>query len=164
MAYITKFNGNTDKTVTLGKPGDPTKVEGYFLGSKDTPDGGYGPGKLHIFQTNEGSVGIWGKTRLNSSLTPDLVGQMVLVEFTGMIQPKTKGRRPSYGFKVQHDPGNTIETGTINLNASEDSDEDSEDLDSNESSSYSSRPSTPPPAAVAPDAERRARVNALLKR
>jgi len=164
MPYITKFSGNTDKTVTLGKPGDPTSVEGYFLGSKDTPDGGFGPGKLHIFQTNEGSIGVWGKTRLNSSLTSELVGQMVLVEFTGMVAPQKKGRRPSYGFKVQHDPSNTIDTTNIDLGASEPADDDSEEETSNESASYSSRPTTPPPAAIAPDAERRARVNALLKR
>jgi hypothetical protein len=164
MAYVTKFDGSTDKTVTLGKEGDPKSIEGYFLGSKVTPDTGYGEGKLHIFQTEEGSVGIWGKTRLNTLLTSDIVGQMTLVTFTGMIMPKTKGRRPSYGFKVQHDPSNKIDTSNINLSASLPADEDDGEEDNLNSSeeTYASKAPAPRAPANAPDAEKRARVQALL--
>ncbi len=162
MGYITKFDGNTDSTITLGKEGDPKSVEGYFLGSKDTPDQGFGPGKLHIFQTSKGNIGVWGKTRLNSLLTTDLIGQMVLATFTGMIAPSKKGRRPSYGFKVQHDAGNTIDTSGIDLTASAPADEvDEETNDEVENTSYASRPATPV-HAVAPDPARRDRVAALL--
>lgn len=165
MSYQTKFDGNTDKTVTLGKEGDPKSVEGYFLGTKETPDTGYGPGKLHIFQTSEGNVGVWGKTRLNSLLTSDLVGQMTLVTFTGMIQPKTKGKRPSYGFKVQHDPSNKVDTSNVNLAASEDADDSSDESYASEETAeptYSSRPTAPKAPASVPDAARRARLQSLV--
>ncbi len=168
MAYITKFNGNTDSTVTLGKEGAPTSVEGYFLGTKETPDTGFGPGKLHVFKTSEGDIGVWGKSRLNNMLTPELVGQMVLVEFTGMIPPAKKGRRPSYGFKVQHDPENTIEVSSVALTAPtdaddyEDSDAADDYLDAQTASVSPVRPSRPSAPLKTPSAADRAKVNALL--
>lgn len=131
MAYQTKFDGSCDKAVTLGAENNPTSLEGYFLGSKETPDKGYGPGKLHIFQTKEGTVGVWGKTRLNNLLTRELVGQMCLVNFTGMIQPSKKGKRPSYGYKVQHDPDNTVVVDAVSL---EDSHAESSEEDYSDSS------------------------------
>jgi hypothetical protein len=169
MAYKNKFDGSTDTTVTLGSENSPTQIEGYFLGSKTTPDKGYGPGKLHVFQTEKGTVGVWGKTRLNNLLTSDLVGQMVFVEFTGMIAPKTKGRRPSYGFSVKHDPENTIDTTSINLSApSEEIEEETENEAQEELHRYSQPetsfkgPTASKTAAVSPSAERSARVQALL--
>ncbi len=118
MAYRTKFDGTTDTTIKLGGPGNPTSIEGYFLGTRDIPDQGYGPGKLHIFQTQEGSVGVWGKTNSNRLLTPDIVGQMVLLTFTGMGEKK-KGKNPAYNYSVQHDPENTMDVTGINVNSSE---------------------------------------------
>lgn len=168
MAYKTKFSGNTDSTITLGKEGAPTSVEGYFLGTKETPDTmGYGPGKLHVFKTADGDVGVWGKSRLNALLTHDLVGQMVLAEFTGMIAPTKKGKRPSYGFKVQHDPTNTIEVSADALSAPADAD-DYEDADAGEVAEYAETVAASPARPVArptlktPDAAARAKVNALL--
>ncbi len=173
MAYQTKFDGTTDKTIKLGGEGNPTSIEGYFLGSKDTQSD-YGPGKLHIFQTDEGTVGVWGKTRMNGLLTKDLVGQMVLVSFTGMIAPSKKGRKPSYGYKVQHDPSNVTDTTGINLNAAatdEDSADDVEGYDSEVSTDSYDEPTAPPArpvapakAAPAPNAARTAQVQALLNK
>ena len=177
MGYKTKFDGNTDKTIQVGGKNssgepNPTSLEGYFLGTKAT-ESDYGPGKLHIFQTKEGTVGVWGKTRLDNLLTSDLLGQMVLVSFTGMIAPTKKGRKPSYGYKVQHDEENTIEVGNLNLNATsnESSDDSEEDNDSGsafdgsdeESTSFASV--TPPKkAAVPPTATQQNRVKELLSR
>lgn len=131
MAFKKKFNGVVDSTVTLGKEGSPKSIEGYFLGTKTT-ESDYGPGKLHVFQTKEGTTGIWGKTRLDSQLTDDLKGQMVRVTFTGMIAATKKGRRPSYGFLVEHDPENTMEVQSLNLNVSSDEEDESEEDSSND--------------------------------
>ncbi len=118
MAYKTKFDGSTDTTIKLGGAGNPTSIEGYFLGTKEIPDQGYGPGKLHIFQTQEGTVGVWGKTNSNRLLTSDIIGQMVLLSFTGMGEKK-KGKNPAYNYSVQHDPENTTDVSGVNLNAQE---------------------------------------------
>lgn len=177
MGYKTKFDGNTDKTIQVGgvnsktNQANPATIEGYFLGSKDTQSD-YGPGKLHIFQTSEGTIGVWGKTRMDKLLTSELVGQMVLVTFTGMIAPSKKGRRPSYGYKVQHDPENTIDTSTINLSPSasdeEDSFEEEESFETEAEEAYEepapARAVAPKVAAVAPDASRQAKVQALLNK
>ncbi len=136
MAFQTKFDGSTDTTIRLGGEGNPGSIEGYFLGSKET-ESDYGPGKLHIFQTSEGTVGVWGKTRMNSLLTKELAGQMCRVTFTGMIAPSKKGRKPSYGYKVEHDPQNVIDVGNINLQATADSESEEDDVNEDSHETYS---------------------------
>lgn len=170
MSYQTKFDGRTDKTIRLGGDGNPTSIEGYFLGSKDTQSD-YGPGKLHLFQTSEGVVGVWGKTRMNTLLTDNHRGQMVLLSFTGMIAPSKKGRRPSYGFKLQYDPENTIDVSNIDLSATP-SAEDEEDVsdvsnsfheETEENETFTPPPKRPTaPIAAAPSAERQAKMQAML--
>jgi hypothetical protein len=90
-----------------------------------------------------------------------------------MIQPKKKGRSPSYGFKVQHDPDNTIDTSGVNLNHQMDNADDLSDdselddsVDAGEEEEY-----TPPARTVAaktpatvPNNAARARVEALLQK
>lgn len=135
MGYETAVSLNADVTITLGgtdeKTGKafPTSVEGYFLGNRTTPDKGYGPGTLHIFQTQTGNVGVWGKTSSKGLLTDDHVGQMCLLTFTGMSVPSKKGRQPAYQYKLQFDRGNTIDTSSINVNDSDESEPDYGDLD-----------------------------------
>lgn len=133
MAYKTKFDGQTDTSIQLGDKNNPTPVsiEGYFLGTRETPDTGYGPGKLHIFQTPEGTTGVWGKTNSNRLLTSELVGQMVLLTFTGMGEKK-KGKNPAYNYSLQHDPDNTTDVSGINVNGQEpeESEGETESVDS----------------------------------
>lgn len=169
MAYKPVFDGNTDRTVTLGKEGNPKSIEGYFLGTKEVSSD-YGVGKLHIFQTGEGTIGVWGKSRLDKMLNTSLVGQMCLVQFTGMIASNKKGRKPSYGFKVMHDPENVIEVHSSPTVSSEALDEstDEELIDSYESVEELEEavPYTPPAApkrpAVAANPAKQAAVQALL--
>jgi hypothetical protein len=96
MAYIEKTGGSTDRTMALINKGD--KIEGFYLGSKDV-DSDYGVAKLHIFQTQEERVGIWGKTYLDTLLTSDLLGLQCLVEMTGIIPPKKKADALPMGIK-----------------------------------------------------------------
>lgn len=178
MSYKTKLDPSASKTIQVGGKGadgtrNPTEIEGYYLGAKET-DGQYGPGKLHIFQTSEGNVGVWGKSNSNRLLTGDLVGQMVKLTFTGMSKP-AKGKRPAYLYQVQHDPENTIDASGIDLNASEDSDnlpdyggEEDSDVFGDESNDYEEpiiqRAVAPKVAAKAPSAAQQAKVQALLNR
>lgn len=181
MAYKTKFSGNADKAIKLGGTNNetgranPTSLEGYFLGSKNTKSA-HGPGKLHIFQTPEGTVGVWGTSKLNDLMTSDIVGQMCEVTFTGMIPPRVKGRKPAYGYKVRHDEDNTTDVSGIDLNAAEpaEAEESDEQYVSNSSSgpgdeeedeapiAASVRPAVSQRAALAPAADRQAAVQALL--
>lgn len=174
MAYKTKFDGSTNEAIQLGginpktQKENPTSIEGYFLGTRDT-DGEYGPGKLHIFQTEKGTVGVWGKARLNGLLTSELVGQMVLVTFTGMVAPTKKGRKPAYGYEVQHDNDNVIDTTGINLNSApvvadnDYSDNGSEDLESEfQDEIVPARNVKATNPARAANAEQQAKVKALL--
>lgn len=126
MGYQTKLDLRTDTTIALGgsrngKP-NPTRIEGYYIGAKAV-DTDYGPAKLHIFQTSEGTVGVWGKSNLDRLLTGDHKGQMCLVTFEGMGKAQ-KGRKPPYTYKLQYDADNTIEVGGVDVNTVLDQEDD----------------------------------------
>ena len=183
MAYQTKTELSSEKTYSLGGVDkstgkkNPTSVEGYYIGSRVTKDTGYGPGLLHFFQTPTGNHGVWGKTRLNNLLSPDLVGQMVLATFTGMSPPR-KGKNPSYLYKVQHDPSNFIEVAndaTEPQAITEDGDDGHQGDEPQGETDPADEPEqmdvAPPPRPVAPRApaqapspDRQAKVQALLNR
>ena len=171
MAFKKKFDGTVDEAIQLGdknKPNERPSIEGYFMGSKDTPDSGYGPGKLHIFQTEKGTVGVWGKTNSNRLLTSDIIGQMVRLTFTGMGEKK-KGKNPAYLYSVEHDSSNTIEMDGVSVNqaemAADEPDYEEADVESEEPPVDEvpvARASAPRRAATTPDAARQAKVQALL--
>lgn len=179
MAYKTKLDAKAEKIIKLGgkdergKP-NPTKVEGYYLGAKNT-DGQYGPGFLHIFKTVEGNVGLFGKTNSNRLLSKDHVGQMVLLEFTGMSTPK-KGRAAAYEFKLSYDEEDVVDTAGLNLNvaaASEDEesdgvadDEEETDLGSEDEQLDEVAPQRPIKQVARPadPAAQKARMQQLLNR
>lgn len=163
--YETKFDGSTDITIRLGGEGNPQSIAGYFLGVKITKSV-YGEGKLYIFKTEAGTVGVWGKAKLNTLLTEDLRGCHCRVTFTGMIAPKVKGRQPSYGYKVLFSRKNRIDVSNIDLSASstEDDEVDAENYDLeaiNEDVSYKA-PVAPKKPVTSPDAARQAQLKALL--
>lgn len=162
MALIKKITGQSDKTIKLGGAGNPTSIDGYFLGTKITADTGYGPGKLHMFSTAEGVVGVWGKTAMNNSLTQELLGQRVVVTFLGMKKSKTKGRNPFYDYSIEHDPENTMDVSELANwnNGGESSDESYEDDITDEVAP--ARTSKPLQAASSPSASKQAQVRAEL--
>lgn len=181
MAYQKQLDLNTDKTIQLGGEGNPTQIEGYYLGYK-TINSDYGPGKLHVFNTKEGNVGVWGKTNLDRILTDQHTGQMCLVKFTGMSVPAKKGRRPAYKYELFFDKDNTVDVGGIVATAdseetqveeqdnyqalgSEDDSDDSGLFDEDEQQDVvvPSKPAVSKSTASVPSADKRAQLQALIK-
>ncbi len=188
MAFKKKLDANAETATALGgKNGqgkaNPTSIEGYYLGAKSV-ETDYGPAKLHIFQDAETgtNTGVWGKTNMNRLLSPELVGQMCQVSFTGMGKAQ-KGRRPPYNYEVLHDEDNRIDTAGINLTAEASEEPDYDTTSHNTSGSQYDdesdsvdpeddekpvdelppRRATPPrAAAVAPNAAAVARTQSLL--
>jgi hypothetical protein len=166
MAFIKKFDGNTDSTINLGDKNNPVRqsIEGYYLGTKNIPDSGYGVGKLHIFQTSSGVVGVWGKTNSNRLMTLDLTGKMTRLTFTGMGEKK-KGKNPAYNYELEVDSSETIDVTGVNLNTSSEPDEDdSEEPEVNESSVPKKHPlqrTVGKPASV-PSTESQNKIQAML--
>lgn len=156
MAFKTVQNLDADTSVQLGGKdasgkANPTEIEGYYLGFREI-DGDFGLSKLHVFQTEEGNVGVWGKTRLNSKLSPSLVGTMVKVTFTGMIAPRKKGRKPSFGYEVQFDNENVIDVSTLSqASDSEASDSEASDEEYGNNGEDLPEESDPGEAQRAPD-------------
>lgn len=106
----------TDTTVSLGglnkKTGknNPTSLEGYYVGSKSVPSlmSKTGLAQLHVFQTDKGNVGLWGKTDLDRKMRKAILGEMMRISLNGKAPPQP-GKMPMIKFKVDRDPLNTIE-------------------------------------------------------
>lgn len=90
------------------KKDNQTTITGYFLGSKivDSPKSTSGKSKLHIFQTPNGNVGVWGKTDLDSKLNNAPIGAMVRASFVDVVE--LKGGNTMYKYKVEVDTSNSI--------------------------------------------------------
>ena len=169
MAYKKALDLSADTTIQLGAPGNPTSIEGYYLGAKEI-DGDYGVGKLHIFHTAKGNVGVWGKSNSNRILTLDRVGQMCMLSFTGMGKAQ-KGRKPPYTYELQYDSDNTIDVGGLVANANADAAASSYDDDASDDSEAAvfdeveaARPVAPARAAAVSSKTSQKTVQDLLAR
>lgn len=114
MSFTEVASLDADVTVAIGgrnkktgKP-NPTKAEGYYLGSRevDSKKSKSGKAYIHFLQTPEGNLGIWGKTDLDRKITTVPTGTMVRVSFDKMV-PTPNG--DMYKFRVEQDSSNTIE-------------------------------------------------------
>lgn len=162
-----RLGGKDKKT---GKA-NPTTIQGYYIGSK-THETKFGPGKLHIFQTETGNVGVWGKTDMDSKLATVMAGALTRVTFTGSV-PSNKGN-DKLKFKVEVDTLDMIDVGTAgnteaqgdNGDLTSDDSGDDTDLDSDPAPAdevVPARARPPRQAVAAPTATRQAEVQALLK-
>lgn len=118
MSYKEVQDLSCEITISLGGRNretgkdNPKSIEGYFRGSKNTPNkkSKSGISKLHIFQTPKGNVGVWGKTDLDRKLLAVPLGNMTRATQTGMISTPNG---EMYTYKVEFDPDNTIEVSSF---------------------------------------------------
>lgn len=169
MGFKTLPNLSTDKAFTIGKAGEPESVEGYYIGAKEVPNHMSKTGKsaLHIFHTETGNVGAWGKMSLDTQLSAVRPGTMTRVTFTGLIKSSKPGRKPAYSYQVEIDEGNTIAVSSATSDVSALADEDYVDSDLDADSSTADAveytpPTAPKAAAKAPSPAQQAHVKALL--
>lgn len=193
MAYETLSDFDCDKTIAVGgiredkktgkKYKNPTQLEGYYVGTKTGIENKLNPEKpnsLHIFQTAEGRVGVWGKTDLNQKMGQAKVGFKTLVQFDKMIPTK---RKPMFKYIVKQDKDDVNEElrasaseevlaneaveDTIHSAASSGEEEVFEEeaaLDSEEEAldEPAAAPAKAPKAAQAPSPQRQSAVQGLL--
>lgn len=181
MSFTEIADLDCSNTIALGgrdkKTGkaNPTKLEGYFIGSKqvESTKSKSGFAYLHVFQTPQGNVGVWGKTNLDQKLKSVKAGAMTRVTFVGMVETKNN---PMYKYKVEVDSSNFIDVGAAIEEAIDAQDssyglaaEDSayddladESLDAEIEEPAPARAKPPVRPAVAPSAARQAQVQALL--
>lgn len=101
-----------DITIQLGgvdkktKKKNPKTIEGYYLGARDV-ESKFGLAKLHVFQTDEGNVGVWGKSNLDMKLGSVDAGTMTRVTYTGKV-PSKKGN-DMFKYSVEIDSDNIID-------------------------------------------------------
>lgn len=181
MAFQKLPSLESEQTIALGgvnkKTGkqNPSTITGFYLGSKEVKSDMSSTGKclVHIFQTEEGNTGVWGKTNLDRALATAPVGTLLQVNFTGLQKNPLKGRSPAYLFEVLADSEQTISVGALATpNRPEPLDEDSyaEDnfVESDEEDDVDQAPpfraAAPKQAARTPSAEQQARVQALLSK
>lgn len=175
MAYEKVQDLDCETTVAVGgrdkKTGkaNPKSAEGYFLGSKVTQSK-YGESFLHILQTPEGNLGVWGKTDMDRKLKAVTPGTMVRITDTGKTKPSKKGN-DMIVYLVEHDPDNTIEVRTVNEPRNipyegdvADTEEEETDVDGDEQAldEVQTAPVTRRSAATTPSAAAQARTRALV--
>lgn len=134
MAFKEVQSLDADNVISLGgqnkKTGkkNPTQVEGYFLGSKTVPDKKKksGEGYIHVFQTAEGNIGVWGKTDLDRKLASAPLGAMVRATHSGF---RATPNGDMYTYKVEVDEDNSIDVNIAEAqkSAAQDSDDSTED-------------------------------------
>lgn len=163
---------DAEKAITIGgrdkkaNKANPTKAEGYYLGSRVIPGSKYGESTLHFLQTNDGNLGVWGKTDLNKKLGGVTPGTMTRITYSG-TKPTKNGDMHTY--KVETDDENTIEVAE-GLSASDDSSYSEESGDGQESEQEEPQmeeeeqqeEQAAPVAQVS--ADRKAKVQALLNK
>lgn len=152
-------------TISLGgkdrKTGraNPTSIEGYFIGTRkvESNKAKDGYSSLHVFQTAEGNVGVWGKTNLNQKLAGVKPGVMTRATFVGMVETRNN---PMYKYKVEVDAGNAVEVAGVEADAEYGStqsfDEGSDDTDL-----FDSEPALDEPAPARPTAPAKSTKKAL---
>ena len=134
MAFKKVLSLDAEITVALGgrdkKTGkaNPTKVEGYYLGSRQVTGGKKGPSIIHFFQTPKGNLAVWGKTDSNRKLAGVAPGTMTRVSFDKM-KPTPNG--DMYCYNVEVDEDNTIDVSELapsqEASSNEEETEESED-------------------------------------
>lgn len=179
MAFEQLADLDCETTISLGgrdkESGkkNPTSFEGYYIGFRLT-EGKFGPSKLHIFQTEQGNVGVWGKTNMDSKLAQVTPGKRTRVTFTGEV-PSNKGN-PMKKFKVEVDKKDFIEVSTASsttedtLEENSDYSNDASELEESDIGAEDDQLDEAPPArakppariAQAPSAESQRRVQELL--
>lgn len=162
MAFKVVNSLDADITYALGKRNkqtgktDPETAEGYYLGSRTTDTGKFGPSKLHFLKTPKGNVGVWGKTDMDKKLSDVIPGTMIRISTNG-------SRETKFGiqhlFKVEVDNDNVLE-GYVGPLQSEpvpyDNDDANSEVDDTEDDSQNAT------LALAEQQASAARVQALL--
>lgn len=174
MAFEEVIDLDCDATTAIGgydkkaKRDNPTKAEGYFIGSKTVPSpkSKTGTAQLHVFKTSGGTLGIWGKTDLDRKLAGVTPGVMTRITFTGMQETKNN---PMYKFRVEVDANNKIDVAGVQGANKAPALEDEGDDDLGPADDAQAPDELPPARAQAPrtpaatpDAARQAKVQALL--
>ena len=180
MAFKEVVGLDTESTIALGginkktgKP-NPTTVEGYYVGSRSV-DTDFGPAQLHVLQTADGNVGVWGKTDLDRKIAAVAAGSMIRATHTGQV--KIPGRNPMHKYKVEVDSEDTIDVGSAADTQAPVLDQYDEDGYQKEEYTESStdedealdevtptRAAPPKQLAKTPDAARQAQAKALLSK
>lgn len=177
MAFREVASLEADVTTALGGvnkqtgKANPKQAEGYFLGSKkvESRKSKTGFAYLHILQTQNGNLGVWGKADLDRKLRSVTPGTMVRITQSG-TRPTPNG--DMYLFKVEIDDTNMVDVSSLSTESEgEDTSFVGSDVAEEEAAGEEeeamdaappARPVRPAMPAKVPDAERQARVKALL--
>lgn len=154
---------DVDKTIRFGGKDGLVKgssIEGYYKGAKEV-ESKFGPSLLHAFQTDEGSLGVWGSAQLDSKLK-GLAGFRTIITFRDVVRVPNGEMKV---FDVQYDDEDTLDLGVLGTQiADAPTEEEAQEAEAAPVQQAApaarppvSRPTTPPAAASV------ARVQGLMK-
>ena len=169
MAFKEVASLDADNVIALGgfnkktKKDNPKRAEGYYLGSRQvkSPKSKTGFANIHIFQTDKGNLGVWGKTDMDRKLSQVTPGVMTQITFTGMKPTKNNDM---YVYKVEVDEENTIEVSAAPPEVESTSEESDEETTESEEETEEEVDEDAQQAQALAAAERQAKVQALLNK
>lgn len=180
MAFEKVATLDTDSTITIGgkdkKTGksNPPSIEGYFLGTKALGPNKFNRSKtdyMHVFQTQDGNVGVWGKTHMDRQLLSVLPGTMTRVTYAGTKDVGKGNDMTCYLVEVDNENTIPVSFGANSpVDAPEESasssyaDDESDDEGEQEAQDETAPRRAAPPRAAAkpPSAAQQERVRSLL--
>ena len=174
MAFKEVTDLNADTTISLGgvnrktNKANPKSVEGYYLGKRTVEDKKKkkksGVSYIYILQTPKGNLGVWGKTDMDRKMLQATPGAMIRITHTGMVNTPSG---EMYKYSVEQDTENCIEVSDAAEASSPKSTDDDADLDESlgegPGEDEAEETYTKPPSAAS-SAERKAKVQDLLKK
>lgn len=105
MALQKASRSSAAQTMSLGRPGQPTSIEGYLVNVKEVT-ANEKPTKIYTFNVNGANQQVWGSRDLDDQMENVPTGCFVSAACTG--QRKTpKGKM--YTFDVGFDPDNVLD-------------------------------------------------------
>lgn len=121
MARKKVLDLDADSTIKFEKKGQ--QFEGYYIGSKKVKSD-YGMSSLHVFQCDDGNIGMWGSSKLDAKLANVPLGHMTYVTYEGKV--KIPGGKTMHKYDVDFDDELSIDVAGIQVNFQQ-SEEPSED-------------------------------------
>ena len=103
---------NADSAIALKDVGT---FNGYYVGTKKCDTGFDKPSSLHVFQTDAGSVGVWGFARLDEQLLAVPKGSMTWLQYQGVGKSHKKGFKPPQLASVEFDAAIAIDVAGVEL-------------------------------------------------
>lgn len=135
-----------------GALGKGEEFKGYFKGVK-VANTKYGEKNVYTFETEAGTVQIWGSANLNQKMGQVKLGSLTFIEYQGLGK-KEKGKNPAKLFLVEYDDEDTIDVDVPQVSFTNDDSGDEGEEENQDEGGEEEQEETPPARQSKPQASK----------